>query len=111
LRGFADWVVQEYGLTGLHVYRDKIHVNTLPLLIGEVYQLARDEPDLAPAELVDQAVKRAIENTMRDDTVKEEMRQNMNRLGNGLNQLSRLPDFDGEDMLVAQVRPAAGLPG
>jgi hypothetical protein len=111
LRDFADWVVQEHGLTGLHVYRNKIHANTLPLVVGEVYQLAQEQPGLAPAELVDQAVKRAIENAMRDDTITEKMRQDMSRLGNGWNQLSRLPDFGGEDILVAQVRPAAGLPG
>ena len=111
LRDFANWVVREYGLTGLHVYRDKIHANTLPLIVGEVYQLAQEQPGLAPAELVDQAVERAIENALRDDTIKEELKQNMNRLRNGWNQLSRPPDWDDGGAVVAQARLDPGLPG
>lgn len=76
-----------------------------------MYQLAQEKPGLTPAELVDQAVKRAIENAMRDDTIKEEMRQNLNRLGNSWNQLSRPPDWDDEDALVAWARLTAGLLG
>ncbi|MBN1991677.1 MAG: hypothetical protein JW953_03165 [Anaerolineae bacterium] len=89
LRDFANWVVQEYGLTGLHLYRDKIHANTLPLIVGEAYRLAQAEPDLAPAELIDRAIEQAIEKAMED-----ELKQNLNRLkNNGWNQLSHQLDL------------------
>jgi hypothetical protein len=106
LRDFADWVVAEYGLTGLHVYRDKIHANTLPVIIGEVYRLAQEKPGLMPAELVREALKRALEKTMGT-----ELKQNLKRYRNGWNQLSRQPDLLGEDALVAQIQLVVGLLG
>lgn len=106
LRDFADWVVQEYELTGLHVYRDKIHASTLPVIVGELYRLAQEEPGLAPAELIDQAVKRALEKA-----IERELEQNLNRFRNGWNQLSRQLDLHSEDVLVAQMQLAVGLLG
>ncbi len=97
LREFSEWVVEAYGLTGLTVYRDKIHPNTLPIIAGEMYRLAREEPGLAPAELIDQAIQRALEGA-----VEGAVRQNLDRLRNGWNQLSRQLDLHGDGDLVAQ---------
>jgi hypothetical protein len=60
--------------------------------------LAKEEPDLAPAELVDRAIKQAIENAMEDD-----LRQNLDRLKNGRNQLSHQLDWQSEGMPMAQI--------
>jgi len=106
LRDFADWVVAEYELTGLHVYRDKIHANTLPIIVGEMYRLAQEKPGLMPAELIDEALKRALEKTM-----ETELKQNLKRYRNSWNQLSRQPDLLGEDVLVAQMQLVVGLLG
>lgn len=106
LRDFASWVVREYEMTGLHVYRDKIHANTLPVIIGEVYKLAKEEPGLAPAELVDRATKRALEKALQ-----EELKQNLNRLKNGWDQLSRQPGLQGDGVALVEKRMVAGSPG
>lgn len=106
LRDFASWVVREYGLTGLHVYRDKIHANTLPVVVGEVYRLAQEEPGLMPAEAIEQAVERALERALED-----ELKQNLHRLRNGWNQLSRQLDWHGEGVPVVQMQLAVGLLG
>ncbi len=95
LRDFSSWIVQEYGMTGLHVYRDKIHANTLPHIVSEVYQVAQEEPGLAPAELINRAVKQALERELEN-----ELRQNMDRLRNGWNQLSEQFDLQSEELSV-----------
>lgn len=102
LRDFAQWFVQEYGLTGLHVFRDKIHANTLPHIVRELFQLAKEEPGLMPAELVDRAIKHALKNAL-----DEQMKHNLNRLQNGWDQLSRHLDPKKRDAQLLQ--PCWGL--
>lgn len=81
LREFAGWAVQAYGLTGLRVYRNKIYAESLPIFVGEMYRLANEQPDLMPAELVDRAI----------------LKEDLERLRNGWNQLSRRFDPTSEN--------------
>jgi len=96
LRDFSSWVVQEYGLTGLHVYRNKIDAEILPIVVGELYRLAQEESDqLTPAELLDRSVERILENEFNED-----LRQKLERLRNGWDQLSHQFDNHFEGTLV-----------
>jgi hypothetical protein len=106
LREFSDWAVKEFDMTGLYVYRDKIHANTLPIIIGEAYTLAQKEGDLSPEKLMDEAVKRALERELGED-----LERNMERLQNGWDQLSREPGLQQDELLAVQAWLAAQLLG